>query len=238
MPAPGANSVNEGVSIDLSWLNQTTLSPDRRYVSLGAGGTWSNAYKNLEGDRVAIPGGVCGTTGIGGISIGGGESLFQPRVGWVVDNVLNYEIVLASGEITVANETMNADLYRALKGGGTNFGIVTRVDIATFEQSQLWAGQIVVPASSATVNDALLATTEFTSQNNVFINAGVQTIFINFANGSRVIDFGFGSTDGAINPKVLHPFTAMQPQILNTVKTRSLSNLVEEFDLVLPGGFR
>lgn len=238
MPIPGANNINGGISIDLSWLNQTVLSADRSLVSLGAGSTWSNAYDNLGADKIAFPGGVCGTTGVGGVSLGGGESLFQPRVGWVVDNVVNYEIVLASGEITSANETWNPDLYKALKGGGSNFGIVTRVDVAAFDQDEMWAGQIVVPAFNSTVEQALLATTAFTEQNNLNVDVGLQTVFINFANGSRIIDFGFSSTDGIANPGILQTITAMEPQVLNTVKTRSLSNLIHEFDLVLPGGYR
>jgi FAD/FMN-containing dehydrogenase len=238
MPIPGANSIDGGVSIDLGGLNQTVLSTDRSSVSLGAGSTWGNAYDNFAADNIGFPGGVCGTTGVGGVSIGGGESLFQPRVGWVVDNVLNYEVVLASGEIAAANETSNPGLYRALKGGGGNFGIVTRVDVAAFEQGDLWAGQIVVPATDATIEQALQATTTFTELNNVHVNAGLQTAFISFANGTKIIDLGFASTDGTVNPEILQPFMAMQPQILNTVRTRSLSDLIHEFDVVLPGGYR
>ena len=211
MPILGANNIDDGITIDLGWLNQTILSPDRSFVSLGAGNTWLNAYRNLAADEVAFPGGVCGTTGVGGVSLGGGESLFQPRVGWVVDNVLNYEIVLASGEVAIVNETKYPDLYKALKGGGSNFGIVTRVDVAVFDQGDMWAGQIVVPAFSKTIERALLATTAFIEQNNMNPNAGLQTAFINFANGTRVINFGFSSTDGAINPDILRTFTMMQP---------------------------
>lgn len=59
------------------------------------------------------------------------------------DNVINFEIVLASGEIVDANETHYSDLYKALKGGGNNFGVVTRFDYKTFEQGEFWGGFLV-----------------------------------------------------------------------------------------------
>lgn len=71
----------------------------------------------------------------------GGISYFSGRYGWGCDNVLNYEVVLASGAIVNASPTSHADLYWALRGGsGTNFGIVSRFDLATFEQGLLWGG--------------------------------------------------------------------------------------------------
>ena len=238
MPIPGANSIDGGVSIDLGLLNSTVVAPDRSYVSLGAGGTWGHAYDNLESEKIGFPGGVCGTTGVGGVSLGGGESLFQPVVGWVVDNVLNYEIVLASGEIVNANQTSNEDLYQALKGGSSNFGIVTRVDIAAFELGDVWGGQIILPAVAPVVDMALQATTNFTEQNNEHLNAGLQMAFSNFHTGAKVIDFGFASTNGEVNPYILKNITSIQPQIHNTVTTRSLSNVIQEFHEVLPAGFR
>src|SRR4051812_24379379 len=69
-PIPGANDINKGVSIDLRYLNQTTLAPDRSFVSLGAGGNWMNAYNAFADDGVGFPGGLCGMTGVGGVTIG------------------------------------------------------------------------------------------------------------------------------------------------------------------------
>jgi hypothetical protein len=236
-PIPGANNINGGVSIDLGLLNQTALSTDRSFVSLGAGGRWGTAYDTFVEDGILFPGGLCGTTGVGGVSIGGGESYLQPRVGWVVDNVLNYEIVLASGEIVNANQTSNSDLFKALKGGGSNFGIVTRADVAAFEQGNIWAGQIIVPALPQTVEATLLATTNFTTQNNVNPNLGAQIVFT-YSNGSSVIIASIASTDGTVNPEALQGFTTLQPQIANTVGLRSLSAVVHELDANQHSGYR
>lgn len=236
-PIPGANNINGGVSVDLGLLNQTVLSADRKFISLGAGARWGAAYDTFADDGILFPGGLCGTTGVGGVSVGGGESYLQPRVGWVVDNVLNYQVVLASGDIVNAKQTSNKDLFKALKGGGSNFGIVTRADIAAFEQGDIWAGQVIVPALTTTIEATLLATTNFTTQNNVNPNAGAQIVFI-CSNGSAVIISSIASTDGTVNPEALQGFTAVQPQIGNTVRLRSMSNVVHELDQNQDNGFR
>jgi hypothetical protein len=76
-------------------------------------------------------------------------SYFSGRYGWACDNVRNYEVVLASGEIVNANPKSNADLYWALRGGAaTNFGIVSRFDLAAFEQGNLWGGGRYYPMST------------------------------------------------------------------------------------------
>ena len=236
-PIPGANNINGGVSIDLGLLNQISLSADRTSVSLGAGGRWGAAYDAFADDGILFPGGLCGPNGVGGVSIGGGQSYVQPRVGWVVDNVLNYEIVLASGKIVNANQTSHSDLYKALKGGGNNFGIVTQVDVAAFEQGDIWAGEIIVPGSPQTLEATLQATVKFTAQNNVNPNLGAQ-IVVTYSNGSAIIVFSIASTDGIVNPEGLQSFTAVQPQIANTVKLRSLGDVVHELDKNQDNGFR
>lgn len=96
-------------------------------------------------------------TGVGGIALGGGYSWLTPKVGWVANNVLNYELVTASGEILDINKTFSSspsspphhrDLFEALKGGGNNFGIVTRFDVATFEHNQkIQGGYIMLPGN-------------------------------------------------------------------------------------------
>ena len=80
--------------------------------------------------------------GVGGLTLGGGISYFSPQVGFTCDTVVNFEIVLASGQLVNANSTSHADLYRALKGGMNNFGVVTRFDLATIEYHGILGGSI------------------------------------------------------------------------------------------------
>lgn len=238
MAVPGANDINGGVSLDLSLLNSADLAQDRSYVRLGSGGTWGNAYAKFESAGIGFPGGVCGTTGVGGVSLGGGESYWQPSKGWVVDNVLNYEVVLASGDVVNANQTSNSDLYKALKGGSSNFGIVTLVDVAAFDVDKVWAGQIVVPVLDSTVEQTLAGMFNFTTANNNDTSSGIQTVFTYFSNGSSIIDFAVGNIDGVEYPDSLSVFTMQQPVIKNTACLRTYSNWVQEVDTVQPNGYR
>lgn len=238
MVIPGFNSIDDGVSIDLVYLNQTSIADDRSYVRLGAGSTWSNAYDNFVHDKIAFPGGLCGTTGVAGLALGGGESYFQPKVGWTIDNILEYELVLASGEIVYAREDSHPDLFRALKGGSSNFGIVTRVDVAAFEYGEMWAGQIIVPAGPTQIEQALTALHGFTEANNDNVDAGFQLVFEYKADGHRLIDMAVASTDGSVEPEILKPMTSIQPRVMSTLKTRTVSDTVQEVELVQPAGYR
>jgi FAD/FMN-containing dehydrogenase len=238
-PIPGANDIDLGVSIDLQYLNQTFLAADRSFVSLGAGGKWINAYQAFAGVGISFPGGLCGTTGIGGVTIGGGQSPFSAKVGWAVDSVLNFEIVLADGKIVNANATSNSDLFRAQKGGGFNFGIVTRIDMAAFDHpNELWGGEILIRSTPATEQAALKATVEYTKRNNDNVDAMLQTVFFYYSNGTAIIDFTLAATDNATDPEIFKPFTSMKTQIRNTVSSRTLTSFVTELIPTQPSGYR
>jgi FAD/FMN-containing dehydrogenase len=132
-----SNNIATGVTIDLSQLNATTYDASTNVVSLGTGARWLSVYGELEKHRVSVTGGREGVVGVGGLMLGGGISWYSARTGFACDSVVNYEVVLASGEILNANASANSDLWRALKGGGSNFGIVTRFDVEAFPASKL-----------------------------------------------------------------------------------------------------
>lgn len=77
------------------------------------------------------------------MTLGGGISFFSGRYGWACDGVKNYELVTADSRILQVNETSHPDLYFALRGGGNNFGIVTRLDLDTFPQGPIWGGSSI-----------------------------------------------------------------------------------------------
>jgi hypothetical protein len=86
--------------------------------------------------------------GVSGLLLGGGISFHGPQYGWAADKVVNYEVVTADGKIIYANKDSNADLWWALKGGGSNFGIVTRFDVQTIPSGQIFAGTISYDSSN------------------------------------------------------------------------------------------
>lgn len=96
----------------------------------------------LEYGNITAVGGRVGDVGISGFLLGGGNSYYSGRQGLGCDNVENYELVLANGTIVNANNNTNADLFKALKGGGSNLGIVTRFDLATIPYTDIYAGAV------------------------------------------------------------------------------------------------
>ncbi|KAL2064193.1 hypothetical protein VTL71DRAFT_4687 [Oculimacula yallundae] len=137
----GGSSIQNGILINLAKLNEVTLSKDRKTTRVGPGNNWYDVYQVLDPLGVSVVGGREAGVGTGGLILGGGISYFSGRFGWACDNVRNYEVILADGRIVNASATSNPDLYWALRGGsGVNFGLVSRFDLATFEQGLLWAG--------------------------------------------------------------------------------------------------
>ena len=127
-----ANSSNvaNGVVIDLSLLNHVTVKPEASVVDVGAGARWSDIYEKLD-ERTGqhLAGARVGSVGIGGFVLGGGLSVFAATHGWACDQVAFFEVVLANGTLLEVNNTTHAELFRALKGGGSNFGVVTRMGL-------------------------------------------------------------------------------------------------------------
>jgi hypothetical protein len=168
MSFAGANNIDDGVTVDLSKINDTQLSADRKIVSIGPGSTWQAAANKLDGTGIGIPVGRCPSTAVGGVTLGGGISFFAGKIGFGADNVVNDEVVLASGEIVNANKTSNSDLWMALKGSSGNLGIVTRFDFAAFDQPYIWATGIPLPADESSTSLALKAMHGVTAMHGMF----------------------------------------------------------------------
>jgi len=106
--------------------------------------SWSDVYRYLEPYGLAVPGGRIGPVGVPGLLLAGGVNFYGNEVGWAADSVVNYEIVLADGSLTNVNKTHLPDLFWALKGGSSNFGIVTRFDVETIKSPKIWGGTYTV----------------------------------------------------------------------------------------------
>lgn len=141
-PAAGFANINDGVLLDLTSINQTTISSDHQVASVGTGSAWEDVYRALQPFNKTVAGGRNGAVGVGGLTLGGGISYYSPQVGFTSDNVINYEVVLASSEVVNANATANTDLFEALQGGGNNFGIVTRIDFAAIDTVDIAEGHL------------------------------------------------------------------------------------------------
>jgi FAD/FMN-containing dehydrogenase len=122
-----------GLTIDLSGLREVTVDPGRRLVHAGGGCLLGNVDAATAPHRLIVPAGIMSETGVAGLSLGGGIGWFSRKHGLTCDNFVSLELVLASGEVIEVSADSHPDLFWALRGGGGNFGIVTRFTFRAYE---------------------------------------------------------------------------------------------------------
>ncbi len=123
--AGGLGVCDDGLVIDLSPMDYVHVDSRRRTVLVGAGALWRHVDHATHPFGLAVPSGIISTTGVAGLTLGGGIGYLTRRYGLTIDNLLAVEMVLADGRFVTANAKENSDLFWAVRGGGGNFGVVT-----------------------------------------------------------------------------------------------------------------
>ena len=233
---PGAANIASGITIDLAALHEVTIAKDQSTVRIGPGNRWKDVYSVLDAHKLATSGGRVGDVGVGGLILGGGISFFSPRMGWVCDNVVNYEIVLASGEIANVNSTSRPDLQVALRGGSNNFGIVTAFDMKLFPQGDLWGGLTINPIDTRTAQFA--AFEAFTGNPNYDPYAALihSEVYIP-ATGGWFINNNLEYTAAVSHPPYFSNFISF-PTSYSTLRVTNLTALTLEISQSTPPGRR
>jgi FAD/FMN-containing dehydrogenase len=145
----GLGTCDEGVVIDLSPMKDIEVDPEARTVRVGGGCTWGEVDRATNAHGLATPSGIISTTGVGGLTLGGGLGNLARTCGLTIDNLLAAEVVLASGERVRASADENPDLYWAIRGGGGNFGVVTSFLFRLHDVGTVIAGPTFWPVEMA-----------------------------------------------------------------------------------------
>lgn len=141
----GLGSVDDGLVIDLSLLRTVSVDPDTRAVRVAGGCTWADVDAATHEHGLAVPCGIISTTGVGGLTLGGGIGHLTRGYGLTIDNLLAAEVVLADGRRVRASADENEELFWAVRGGGGNFGIVTEFTFRAHPVSEVVGGPTFWP---------------------------------------------------------------------------------------------
>ncbi|MGD9711533.1 MAG: FAD-binding oxidoreductase, partial [Thermomicrobiales bacterium] len=123
--AAGLGPCDDGVVLDLGRMNGVRVDPNTGRVRVGGGAVWGDVDHATQPFGLAVPAGVISTTGVGGLTLGGGFGYLSRAYGLTCDNLLSADVVTADGKVELADNDHNPDLFWALRGGGGNFGAVT-----------------------------------------------------------------------------------------------------------------
>jgi FAD/FMN-containing dehydrogenase len=141
--AGGLGICDDGLVIDLSPMRYVRVDPKKKTVLAGGGALWGDVDHATHPFGLAVPSGIISTTGVGGLTLGGGVGHLTRSCGLSIDNLLAVEMVLANGKFVTASAKENSDLFWAVRGGGGNFGVVTSFLFKTHPIHTNYAGPML-----------------------------------------------------------------------------------------------
>ncbi|KAI1639660.1 FAD-binding domain-containing protein [Biscogniauxia mediterranea] len=210
---------------EVSVVVRTLVRDTRCRFAVRSGGHSSTAGASSIVDGVTIDlSGRIGTVGVGGLLTGGGCSLYLFRQGLACDSVHSFEVVLADGRIVTASSAENADLFEALKGGGGNFGIVTRFNMMAFRTSPIWSASLVHPESVGQVH--LSALRKWIDNVKNYQDSSV-FVFWSYrpALKQTVVITSLADVSGTASPPIFNDFLAILGAVSSTVTTTNMSTI-------------
>jgi FAD/FMN-containing dehydrogenase len=146
---PGFGTVDDGVVVDLTAMQDVAVDPGRRTARAQGGATWGAFNDATHVHGLATTGGVVSTTGVGGLTLGGGIGYLARGFGLSLDNLISAEVVTADGRSLSASDSENEDLFWAIRGGGGNFGVVTSFEFRVHPVKEIYGGPMFFEVDDA-----------------------------------------------------------------------------------------
>src|SRR5438046_4078664 len=147
--AGGLGICDDGLVIDLSSIKYTRIDPTARTVTVGGGCVWGDVDHATHVFGLATPSGIISTTGVGGLTLGGGVGQLTRKCGLSIDNLISADVVLADGQFVRASSDENSDLFWAIRGGGGNFGVVSSFTFKLHPIDTVYGGPMLYELSEA-----------------------------------------------------------------------------------------
>jgi FAD/FMN-containing dehydrogenase len=239
----GHGTVDGGLVIDLGALDSIDFDPAGQVVRVGGGATWGSLDRALASHGMATVGGQISTTGVGGLTLGGGVGWLMGRYGLVVDNLRSVELVGADGRVRTVSETSEPDLFWGLRGGGGAFGIATAFELDTHPVTSVLAGTLLHPFDRATevlrrFRDVSAEAPDELTLMALLLQAPRQPFIPETLRGRPVALFGVCWVgDPERGRTVLQPITSYGPALVDSVREMPYTELQSMFDQGSRPGF-
>jgi FAD/FMN-containing dehydrogenase len=232
----GGNAVcDDGLVIDLSRMKGLRVDPARRTARAEPGLTWGEFDRETQVFGLATTGGQISTTGIAGLTLGGGWGHLARRYGLSSDNLLSVDLVTANGQFLTASATENADLFWGIRGGGGNFGIATSFEYQLHTVGQVLGGIVAYPFEKA--KDVLKLFREFTSGAPDETASGI--VLISLPDGTPVVGIVLCHS-GALTEgeRLVKPLRAFGPRLIDQIGSIPYTAAQQLIDGFYPPGLQ
>jgi hypothetical protein len=232
---PGFAVCGGGLMLDLSRMKSVHVDPHHRTVRAEAGVTWGEFDHETQAFGLATTGGVVGSTGIAGLTLGGGHGFLMRRYGLACDNLLSAAVVTADGRWLRASATEHAELFWGLRGGGGNFGAVTSFEYRLHPLETMLAGMVIYPIARAKAFLRLYREVTSTAPDELGTLVALGTLPDGTQAAVLLVGYSGPIEDGE---KLLRPLREFGPPLADQVGPspyRALQGISEHFN---PRGYR
>jgi FAD/FMN-containing dehydrogenase len=234
-----------GLMIDLSPMKGIHVDPAGKTVRAEAGVTWRELDHETQAFGLATTGGTISTTGIAGLTLGGGVGYLMRRCGLAIDNLISADVVTADGQFLTASESRNSDLFWGLRGGGGNFGIVTSMEYRLHEIGPIvTGGMLLYPVSQAPellrfLRDYLVTTPDEFMAYAIFLTAPPAPFIPEHLQGTKLFAIAVCHT-GTLKEgeEAVAPLRAFTPPAIDMVGPMPYTAVQQLFDAGTPPGLQ